>query len=1018
VVSLYREKARLLQKRGARDAALAVLERALRAAPAHPLLIADYLDLAEEAGRPDAIAALLEGPLAEHEGTRLPAALAGRREEALLRRAESAARSGALGEAIQALDRLPPGSRMEPLAALARVRILARLGDADGLAQAFAAHADALLEERSDLERPADPARRREAAHFLVRAATARREFHQDTAGAEACLRRAIALAPDYGPALEGLRSVLADKGEWRALAASFEEEEAHASDEPARQALRASLAVLYRDLLRDPEAARRFEAAGDGDGDAMRTLARAADQAGQRFVSTGDGADEAVRSLCALGDQITDSVVAANLRLLAGRLASQAGAHTGALALYEEAIRRDPGSLAAAALERRHREAGRSDDVLRVLTAELRAADSGGRKEVARALRFRAAFAAAEGGRPEEALKTLAPLREARDQAAVAWSRELARASGQPALAAALHQEVQPPEAGGDQTIEGERLLSLGEAREALGDLATAATAFGAAAGSGGGATAVDAALGALRARTAAGARAQAREAMSLLADTLHGSPGAAEARREADLLLGAANVPGMSDETGPEAADGVRDWLRGLRAGDAASALRGLERLAVTSASDETSAELWAAIGLRRRLGAQPGAQAGAWDMLRRASRAPLLAEMAITDLCASPTGGSPEAPPDALATARRQRAERLAAAGGAGPGLALALHLEEAIDAEAEGRGRAAAETYSKALALDPASWEAVEGLRRIAHLAGDGKGEAAALMRQGALLRDPRRAAERFAEAALLLEDQGLIDEAAAAFREVLVRVPEDDEAYRRLHDLVTGRRDAPALERLISFKLQATRDPAARAALYAERAAVRLDRLERRREAIHDHRRALDLDPERVDSLRVLARLAMEEERHAIAARYLEQALTAARDDDAKADLRVELATAYESAGEAARAIEVLRAAVEARPADVGPRERLVELGLRERKLDLAIRELEGLQGLASAPAARAAIAVRIGRIERDQRHDRERALAAFRSALGLDALGTRPPSWCARWARARWRPRTPRRPTR
>src|SRR5262249_54360124 len=44
VVAMYREKARLLQKRGAREAALAVLERALRTQPGHPLLIADFLD--------------------------------------------------------------------------------------------------------------------------------------------------------------------------------------------------------------------------------------------------------------------------------------------------------------------------------------------------------------------------------------------------------------------------------------------------------------------------------------------------------------------------------------------------------------------------------------------------------------------------------------------------------------------------------------------------------------------------------------------------------------------------------------------------------------------------------------------------------------------------------------------------------------------------------------------------------------------------------------------------------------
>src|SRR4051812_37823538 len=54
VVGNQREKARILLRRGARDAALAVLERTLQVAPAHPLVQLDFLDAAEEAGRPDA----------------------------------------------------------------------------------------------------------------------------------------------------------------------------------------------------------------------------------------------------------------------------------------------------------------------------------------------------------------------------------------------------------------------------------------------------------------------------------------------------------------------------------------------------------------------------------------------------------------------------------------------------------------------------------------------------------------------------------------------------------------------------------------------------------------------------------------------------------------------------------------------------------------------------------------------------------------------------------------------------
>ena len=61
-------------------------------------------------------------------------------------------------------------------------------------------------------------------------------------------------------------------------------------------------------------------------------------------------------------------------------------------------------------------------------------------------------------------------------------------------------------------------------------------------------------------------------------------------------------------------------------------------------------------------------------------------------------------------------------------------------------------------------------------------------------------------------------------------------------------------------------------------LYTERAALRLGPLAKRNEAIHDHRRILALDPDRVSSLRLLARLAMGEERFALAVDFLSRAL--------------------------------------------------------------------------------------------------------------------------------------------
>jgi cellulose synthase operon protein C len=979
-VAVYREKARLLQRRGARDAALAVLERALRTAPIHPLLVTDYLDLAEEAGRPDAIAGLIEGPLAQIGGRKL--------EEALLRRAESAARSGALGEAIGALDRISPESRFAPLAALARVRILARLGDAEGLVQAFSAEAARMLEVGDGANGHARKLpREREAAHFYVRAATARREFLNDPRGAEADLRRAIALFPDYPPAIEGLRAVLAELGDWRSLATLFEEEATRTTDEERRRVLHQSLATLHRDLLRNPKEAQRFESPPKTDD--LRTAARAADRAGQLYVATGEAAADVVERLCSLAERVTDPSVAAALRLQAARVAAEEGHDSGAVInLLEEATRQDPGSLAAATLEQEYRRAGRTDDLLRLLGDELRAADEAGRIDAARALRFRQAFCAAEARRYEEALKALAPLRQQRDLAAVLWSLDLARSAGQAALEAAVLSEpavaaTLESESPNQATARAERLVALAEAREHLGENAAASEAFAQALALGERTLIADAALGLLRIHVQAGGRAEILQAFGQLAETMRGYAPFEQIRREADLLLLGAGLPGASAETGISAFDGTRQWLRGLRAGAAEQALDGLAVLAQASAPEGAS-ELWATIGLRRRLGGHPQS----WADFTRALDAGLtpLLSTAASDLA----GPGPLAP--ALSAARRERAERLCPGDGPSADLAEALLLEEAADAETLGRAQAAAAAYARALQVRPNSLEAIEGLRRIARAAGNRSVEIPLLLRRGALLREPHRAAQCFAEAALLLEDEGREEDAAPAFMEVLRRAPEDDEAYQRLHDILARRDDPTGLERLLTLKIQTTPDPRAQIALLDERARIRLTRLDRRREAIHDHRRILELDPGRVESLRLLAALAAESHRFVIAAQLLERAIEQTADDVEAGAIRLDLASAYDQAGLAERAASVLRVATDAHPEDPVPRERLIDLALRRRHFDLAVEQLQALGALAETPAEKAALAVRLGRVERDERQDRERALAAFREALIVDPL--------------------------
>ena len=441
LVALHREKARSLSKRGAREAALAVLERGLGMVPGHPLLIADLLDLAEEVGRADTIARLIEGG-AVREGSY-------RHHEALLRRAEVASRVGALGEAIGSLEQIPESSRLFPLAWLARVRVVARLGDGEALARLFAEQAERLVTEASG----AAPggAEIAEAAHLLTRAAAIHGEegSAEDLTAAAGLLRRALELVPGFPAAREGLRDVLGRRTEFRELATLYEEEAAGTEDPARKRRLRQSLHLLQRDLVRDGEAARRIESELGEPVDELVALTRAADEAGERFVSKGEGAEEAIPHLRTLSERAGQGEVAAGLRLLAADVAASAGAERSAIALAEEAFRCDPRSPAAAALEQRHRAAGRSDEALKVLLAELEAQDrasseTGAPDEVTLTLRFRAALCAPEAGNGnvEQALALLEPLRARGESAAILLSWDICREAVAPGFEATLLQE------------------------------------------------------------------------------------------------------------------------------------------------------------------------------------------------------------------------------------------------------------------------------------------------------------------------------------------------------------------------------------------------------------------------------------------------------------------------------------------------------------------------------------------------------------------------------------------------
>ncbi len=960
-VGHFREKARMLLRRGAKDAALSVVERALTICPGHPLAWIDYLDLAEEAGKADAVEAMAGTVDAGSEAA----------AEALLRKAEMVERAGALGEAVRTLERISRETEVAPLATLARARVLARLQDGEGLANAFGELAAGLAK--------GDENERSEAAHFFVRAGLTRMRALGDSTGAEPLFRRALEMVPEHRPGAAGLATALAALGRFDELAAHLESEERREQHTHRRQALLEALLRLERDVRTDGARARRWQVELLKDREDDRAHVRYADVAGLA------GAADAATSLGWLAERTRAPRVAAGLKLLAARLLGDGAPESEAL--LGQALAQDPASLAGPAIERLRAARGDVAGQLEVLSSELETAERGGRSEVARALRFRLSHVAARAGRLPEALAQLEPLRTGGDRLADAYSLELARRAHNAELEAKLLREgINRVDGDGASELDSafERSWALAEAVERTGNRAAAAAAYrdtSARAANADPGRWADVELGILRAELGQGRTVEAVASLRRLALFLEGEP-AAVARREAALWALTASVP-SDDEPGSGPADGVWQWLRGVRTGDLMEVVRGLERVAGDT-SDEAAASLWLSVAVRKGLIGDAGA--GEAFGLAARGEASAAVMVAATDLA------GPGALPVPVASWRRTRAERLRHGSPAERRLAQALLIEEALEAEAAGRPVEAAQACTDVLAVADDVIEAVEVLRRLAHESGDRRAEAAALARKGALTASAQRSAEAFAEAALLLETEGARDEAAPLFVRLLERVPEDDEAYRRLHEILAQRDDAAGLARLVGFKLQHTVDAEARLALYQERARLRLDRLDERAGAVQDFKRSLKINPQHGESLRELGRLALEARQGDAAVRFLTRAIDVEPDEGARGPLRLQLAAGYEMAQDMDGAEQSLRTAIEADPQAAAPRERMVELATRQERHDVARAQLAALAELALDAVGRAAVLVRIGRLERDHRRIPSAAVKSFRAALEADPL--------------------------
>lgn len=1029
VVALHRERARLLRDViHDLEAAHAALAEARRLLPDHPLLTTDMLDIADQLGRVELLQQTLEGSAIPQDellsAARLVDALgrSGRAGEAIeLSRKYAATWSAAIfpsepaaaaaGAASVAL------SAVALLALAGRIALHAEAGDAIGLCDVFEAEGEQGQGEAS--------------AHAFVRAATLRDLVLHDPRHAESLYRKALERCPGYPPAVDALEEMLRADGRWADLAdvlerdlvalgpppddasleaagaAGTESTTGAAAPSPLarRRYLLEALVGLYRDRLSRPGRALVFQRqrvsldSGDLDGwmlkRALELWASVTNPADASENAEGDPAlalrREGVTTLISLAARAGQPAVMAALENEAAALVVDDPSL--AEQFYRDAAVDDRTGIAAGNI------AGKLStpaERARALAAELAAADASGRTDVARGLRHRLAVERARAGEWRDAVSVLTPVWSAGDEGARAFSFDRARLSGDPALEVLVLGENAATAATAGLVAGAD----LAEALERNGNGEGARSAFREVLRNG---RSPDAALGLLRTASVAGDLAAVTDALRAIGDIDSGATVGAAATREVELL-DAARGEGAARVTERAAADpddAFGDWIEGVRRSDQrqiASALIDLARLAGAPASPGPGApapeegRLLARAAARSRLAGRETAEA----IHRRAwAAAPGNAAVAqsISDVRMAPAAVDGNALPDT-------RADRAAQLPAASVGLAIDLDIERAVEHEAAGDLGEALDVYARILARDPESLEAMLGVRRLARAGGDTLGEARALARLGALVKTPAHAAGFFGEAGPLYERANHKEQAIATYLKVLEHAPDDEPAFARLAALLRAAPDVPGnaktLDRVLGHRLQRRADTASTdemIALYAERAANRLERLEDRENAAEDWKRILKVDPRHEQALRETASLAIAMDHAADAAHFLTRYLEVTRDEAGAASARLELARAHEQAGDRGRAIEALRGAVAMQPRDTVPWQRLTDLYMRAGDWRNAGASLRSWEGIVDEPSAKAALHLRLGALLRDQVYDLPDAALAFRRAAELDPLG-------------------------
>ncbi|MGE3544102.1 MAG: hypothetical protein AB7L28_09220 [Kofleriaceae bacterium] len=320
-----------------------------------------------------------------------------------------------------------------------------------------------------------------------------------------------------------------------------------------------------------------------------------------------------------------------------------------------------------------------------------------------------------------------------------------------------------------------------------------------------------------------------------------------------------------------------------------------------------------------------------------------------------------------------------------------------LDRAEALEVAGRTRDAAAVVTAVLKKMPTDVRALEALRRLARRVGDDAALAKASYQLARAIGDRAGRLELLRQAAALFDSDAVGDGelALAAYKRILQIEPSAPELERALA-LLRERADVRGLITALTERLTwlETERPADEDAipLLLERATV-LHGIGDSNKAIIDLDAVLARAASNIDALRFRADLAFNAGDVDRAVTLWQRCVAVETRPDRRDELKLHLAQVLaENVNDIAGAIENVERVVESTPNDVHLRERLIALCLRANDHQRAASEIRAAIGLRMTAEEKAREELRLARLLRDKLGDRMGARGALERARSLDPL--------------------------